>query len=326
MSNRNKIKGILFGSCLALLIVIVLGSIYLIARAVWLVSESSQNTDHALEQVVVRQSDTNHKIALIDIHGLILRDGVMSDGVSSQEFIQQELEAAEDDADIDAIILDIDSPGGAVVPSSLLHDAIAAATKPVVAFYSGDVAGSGAVYASVAAKRIISQPDTLTGSIGVIAEFLDLSELLNKYGVKMNTIKSGPFKDIGSNTREMTPAERSMLQGLIDESYARFVTAVADGRHLEPATVKTFADGRIFSGTTAKSLGLVDELGNLDTAIKAAKSLANVTDAQIIQYSEPFSFSSIFSLFSSQLQKNNPLGLITHYEEKPGLRLLYVMK
>ena len=142
----------------------------------------------------------------------------------------------------------------------------------------GNISASGGVYIGVAAEKIVSNPGTITGSIGVILRGNNLSKLLERVGIRFETVKSGAFKDILSPDRALSAEERNLLQALIDSSYAQFVEAVATGRDLSPETVRTFADGRVFSGAQAKELGLVDELGDEERARVLAAELADLDE------------------------------------------------
>ncbi|MEI6830489.1 MAG: signal peptide peptidase SppA [Synechococcaceae cyanobacterium ELA445] len=182
-----------------------------------------------------------------------------------------------------ALLLRIDSPGGTVGDSQEIHAALLRLRRKgctVVASF-GNISASGGVYIGVAADRIVANPGTITGSIGVILRGNNLSKLLERIGISFETVKSGPYKDILSPDRALTEAERGLLQGLIDSSYGQFVTAVAEGRSLGEEVVRGFADGRVFTGAQAKELGLVDELGDEDTARRLAARLAGLDEEKV---------------------------------------------
>jgi len=190
----------------------------------------------------------------------------------------RELKAYREDPAVRAVVIRINSPGGVVAPTQEVHGAIRRlreAGKPVVASL-GAVAASGGYYVAVGADRIYANPGTLTGSIGVIMQLANFDALLKKVGVGYVVVKAGEFKDIGSAVRPMSPEERRVLQALLDDVHAQFIGAVVAGRGLERAEVLGFADGRIFSGTQAKALGMVDELGSLEDAIDGAAALAGL--------------------------------------------------
>ena len=179
-----------------------------------------------------------------------------------------------------ALLLRIDSPGGTVGDSQEIHAALlrlrAKGCRVVASF--GNISASGGVYIGVAAESIVANPGTITGSIGVILRGNDLSKVFERIGIRFDTVKSGVYKDILSPDRPLSPEERALLQELIDSSYGQFVRVVAEGRSLTEETVRGFADGRVFSGEQAKSLGLVDELGDEDHARRLAARLADLDE------------------------------------------------
>nr|YP_002049358.1 signal peptide peptidase SppA (protease IV) [Paulinella chromatophora]ACB43148.1 signal peptide peptidase SppA (protease IV) [Paulinella chromatophora] len=176
------------------------------------------------------------------------------------------------------ILLRIDSPGGTVGDSQEIHAALLRlrnkGCKVVASF--GNISASGGVYIGVAADKIVSNPGTITGSIGVVLRGNNLAKLLERIGIRFETIKSGIYKDILSPDRALSPAERNVLQDLIDSSYNQFVAAIAQGRGLKESFVREFGDGRIFSGAQALDLGLVDALGDEETALQLLSQLADV--------------------------------------------------
>lgn len=210
---------------------------------------------------------TGDRVGVVPVLGAIV----------SSDTINQNLIRFRDDPSIKAIILRVDSPGGGVGPSQEIHDEVvkAAAEKPVVVSMAA-VAASGGYYLAAPASRIVANPGSLTGSIGVIMEFTNIEELLDKIGLRANVIKSGEHKDIGSPVRPMDESDRDILQALIHDVHEQFVDAVAEGRELDRQEVIELADGRIFTGRQAQELGLVDVLGNLQTAVDVAAELAKI--------------------------------------------------
>ena len=321
--RSSRLKGVLFGSCLAL-VVLVIGGVALVIFGLF--GSFGSSSSQAIDEQTVSGEGTD-KVAVIPIHGPIgLTSELTTSGseVTDESIVRAMLKKAAEDRDVKAIVLDIDSPGGGVVASRKIYEALKVFSKPVVAAYDGNVAASGAVYLSMGADKIVAYPDTITGSIGVIAEFLDVSELLQTYGVHFNTITTGQFKDIGSSTRPMTDAERTMIQSLLGESYDRFITAIAQSRQLSVEHVRAIADGRIFSGTTAKSLGLVDELGDRTRAEALASELAGISQAQIVEYSSQSGFGSLLSFLQGKV---GPLErfvqLFSHDQASTSWRLAY---
>jgi protease-4 len=194
------------------------------------------------------------------------------------EELLRDLRSHRENPVVRAVVIRINSPGGVVAPSQELNQAllkIREAGKPVVASL-GSVAASGGYYVAVAADRIYASPGTLTGSIGVIMQMANLDSLMKKVGVDYVVVKAGQFKDLGNFSRPMTPEERRVLQALLDDVHGQFITAVSDGRRLDRAEVMRFADGRIFSGTQAKALRMVDELGTYEDAVNEAARLAGL--------------------------------------------------
>jgi protease IV len=195
----------------------------------------------------------------------------------SQPYIEQ-LKKYREDKSVRAILLRIDSPGGGVGPSQEIYSEImkTRVTKPVVASLGG-TAASGGYYIACAANMIYANPGTLTGSIGAIMEFLNLQGLYQWAGVSADTIKSGMHKDMGSWTRQLSTEERDLLQKLVDEVLAQFITAISNARNIPPDRIIPIADGRVFTGEQALSYGLVDRLGNFNDALDAAAELGQIT-------------------------------------------------
>lgn len=209
------------------------------------------------------------RLALIRIEGPI---------VDSKATID-ELKEYTKDKSIKAIVLRIDSPGGAVAPSQEIYEEVKkAVAKKKVIISMGSVAASGGYYISAPATRIIANPGTLTGSIGVIMEIPNLEGLMNKIGIKTEVIKSGRHKDMASIFRTMGKQERVILQGVMDNVHEQFMKAVSEGRKIRMEEVRKIADGRIFTGEQAKTYGLVDELGTLEDAIRTAATLAGLKE------------------------------------------------
>ncbi len=207
------------------------------------------------------------KIGVLEIKGVI----------ESSEEVLKELKAFEEDSTIKAILLRIDSPGGSVGASQEIWKEVLRIRekKPVVASL-GNVAASGAYYVACAASKVVANPGTLTGSIGVVMYFTDLEELMRKIGIKTHVIKSGSYKDTGSPFRGLTPQEKELLQGLLNEVHEQFVKAVSQSRNLPIEKAKEIADGRLLSGEEALRLKLVDELGSFEDALRVAKELGGI--------------------------------------------------
>ncbi len=218
-----------------------------------------------------------NKIGVIPINGVI----------KNADAITEQLTTFRNDKRIKAIILRINSPGGGVGPSQEIYSETRRTTqaKRVIASL-GSLTASGAYYIASAADEIVANPGTLTGSIGVLMEFIRIEELLNKVGIEMQVIKSGEFKDIGSPNRKMTDREKKMVMTLLEDIRDQFVTAVSKGRNMPREKVLEIADGRIFSGRQAKKIGLVDRLGNFRDAVDLAKKMANIKGEVKLVYPE----------------------------------------
>lgn len=227
------------------------------------------------------------KVAVIYVEGQMVADK-SEDAAKGSAFssdIVKCMRAATDDPEVKAIVLRVNSPGGTPVAAEEIISQInrTKAVKPVV-ISMGDMATSAAYYISSQANRIVANPDTFTGSIGVIWTFKNKSKAYDELGVTVYVAKSGNFKDMGSEWRGLTENEKSYVNAIINESYDRFVTNVAKGRNMSVDKVKEIADGRIFTGTTAKSMGLVDDIGGLYDAVSIARNMSNTKGKITIVY------------------------------------------
>jgi protease-4 len=213
------------------------------------------------------------RVALIRVEGMI---------VDSKDTIYEIKEYVKDPL-IKAIVLRIDSPGGAVAPAQEIYEEIkkAVAKKKVIASM-GSIAASGGYYIASPATKIIANPGTLTGSIGVIMEIPNLEGLMSKLGIKTEVVKSGEKKDMASVFRGIKKEERAILQKVLDNVHDQFITAVAEGRKMSYEDVKQLADGRIFTGEQALKVGLVDKLGNIEDAVQVAAELSGIKGEPVL--------------------------------------------
>lgn len=219
-------------------------------------------------------------VAIVRLEGVISSSGgdFFSGQGANPEIINRRLEELAEDDEIRAIVLRINTPGGGVVASDELRSAVLKvrkAGKPVVTSM-GEVAASGGYYVAAATDHIVANAQTTTGSIGVIAMVPIVSGLLDRIGVDVEVVRSGPLKGAASGFAPLADNERALLQGLIDEAYEQFVGIVAEGRRMERGRVREIADGRVYSGNQALRLGLIDEIGDLPEAIERAAVLANL--------------------------------------------------
>ncbi len=254
------------------------------------------------------------KIVVIGVDGMIANaasGGLLGSGENPVSKFKQELDKAADDDCVKAVVLRINSPGGTVSGSDAMYQMVqrfkAKTHKPVIAS-AQEVDASGAYYLSCAADKIVAQPTSLVGSIGVIFESFDVEGTLAKLGIAPITYKSAEHKDIGSPFRKPTPDEDVILQGLIDESYVRFQGIVKENRKTIAGSpdYKIITDGRVFSGDTAMRLGLVDQTGLLEDAIDLAKTMAKAKDAEVVIYTRPQGYSgSIYATTETPVPKSN---------------------
>ncbi len=217
-------------------------------------------------------------VAIVELKGTIVSGNGprrVQSGVVYVENVIEDLRAAEADPAVRAVVIEINSPGGGVVASADIHAAVREMTKPVVATMV-DVGASGGYYVAAGAQRILVRPSTITGSIGVIATFVNADGLFDKLGIEQQVVKTGPYKDQGSLYRPLTEEELEMLQALLEDSLDRFIDAIAEGRDMPEQRVRRLADGRIMSGRQAVDLGLADEEGNLDDAVRIAAELGGI--------------------------------------------------
>lgn len=250
-----------------------------------------------------------NRIGVLEVRGMI--DNVQDSLKALKEFRQ--------DDNVRAIVVRIDSPGGGIGASQELYREIwrTREEKPVVASLGG-IAASGGYYIASAANRVIANPGTITGSIGVISYFPNLRELFDKIGFSAVIIKSGQFKDTGNPGREMTQEEKALLQTTMDQAHAQFIRDVARGRSLPEAKVSEIADGRIIMGETAHQLGLVDELGNFEDAVIASARLGKIEGEPDLLYAKKKKRSLLDFLLGTEVSEqldnlvNSPPGILRY--------------
>jgi len=278
-----------------------------------------------LDEAVIEDNGASSKIAVVDVSGIITGTAIDQQGLSMVDIIKAQLDHAQDDHHVKAVILKVDSPGGEVLASDEISDAIRnfqdgkksngedagdGKGKPVIVSM-GNLAASGGYYISAPCRWIVANKMTLTGSIGVIMHGWNYRALIDKVGIVPETYKSGQYKDMLSGSRETNeiPAgEHAMIQGFINEVYEDFKQVVADGRNsaheADPQARElvdnwtNYADGRVLTGTQAQKFGFVDEIGNFQTAVKRAKTIAGIQgDANLIRYEQRYDISDLFRMF-----------------------------
>jgi len=255
--------------------------------------------DQELDETVVRTDPgwVTAKVALVDLDGLILNQRsspLFGSGENPVSLFLEKLDKAERDRAVKAVVIRINSPGGTVQATEVMYERIQRlrndSGKPVIACIT-DLGASGGYYVACAAERIIAQPSSITGSIGVMIQTVSLAGTMKMLGIRSDAITSGPMKDMGSPLKDLTREQREIFQGMVDEFHDRFVEVVAAGRgKLTPQQVRALADGRVYTGRQAQRLGLVDELGSLDDAVRQAKAAAGVQTARVVMYHRPLGY------------------------------------
>jgi protease IV len=275
---------------------------------------ASRDVGPRLDEYVLEDNDSDRKIAVVTVDGIITDHSIDRAGNNMVDVIKAQFDRAREDKKVRAVILKVDSPGGEVMASDEINKVIAKfedeAKKPVICSM-GSLAASGGYYISVPCRWIVANELTITGSIGVIMHGWNYRGLMDKVGIAPMTYKSGRFKDMLSgerSTNEIPPEEHAMVQALIDETYGRFTNVVCTGRlqafqknnkegQALAANWASFADGRVLSGSEALKHGFVDELGDFDKAVERTKKIAHIPNADLVEYRERYDISDFFSMF-----------------------------
>jgi protease IV len=251
--------------------------------------------------------------------GVVVLSGIITDAKP----VLENLDKFSKDDTIKAVILRIDSPGGAVAPSQEIYDRVISLKKEKKVVASmGTTAASGGYYVACAADKIVANPGTLTGSIGVIMHFTNVEDLFKKIGIKSEAIKSGKYKDSGSPFREMTKEEKVLLQGVIEDVHDQFVEVVAANRKLPKEKLQDLADGRVFTGRQALKAGLVDYLGGIEYASTIVAELAGIEGKPELIYPKEERFSIFRYLMEETLQMVRKE--LREEGTGPGLSYLYL--
>ncbi len=249
------------------------------------------------EENVLYGTNPEQKILVVNIDGMIASD-------DSNDFVVDELENAVDDDSISGVILHVNSPGGSVYASEKIAkkiDKLKENNKPVYSVMQ-ELAASGGYYISAPCDKIFASNETWTGSIGVIMQSYSLEGLFDKYGIKEQNVTTGKMKDAGSPGSDMDEEEKEYFQGLVDSAFSRFVKVVADGRNMSEADVKKLADGRVYDGSQAKENGLVDKIGDLESATEDMAKENGLEDPMVVEREDVMGgFSKYFSSFKSQV-------------------------
>ena len=287
-SNRSAVwllVGVLVGFGLPVLALI--GVVFaLVLSTSQLAGQGGSSVDKAAH---LSGPESGPAVALLDVVGPIIsgkKPVFETEVMAAAGNIVPLISQVAQNADIKALVLRVNSPGGSVVGSDEIYHALQGVEKPVVVLMQ-EVAASGAYYISMAASHIVVNPNTLTGSIGVIGQFPNAAELMDKIGFQMTTIKSGKSKDIGNPFRAMNNEEKAIFQDIIDETYGRFVGIVVRGRNLTEEQVRELADGRVYTGQRALEMGLIDALGYEKDAVSKAAELAGIEgEPRLVHYKE----------------------------------------
>ena len=303
---------------LVLLLVSVLWNFGQLASSLGSTKGGRGHAGPRLDEAMLEDNDSLNKIAVVDLDGIITSSARDQGGNNLVDLIKAQLDLAKEDKRVKAVILKVDSPGGEVLASDDIYNAIKkfqesdsdGPGKPVIASM-GNLAASGGYYVSSPCRWIVANKLTITGSIGVIMHSWNYRGLMNKVGLQPEVYKSGKFKDMLSGERnpdEIPPEEHAMVQSLIDETYAQFTNIVAAGRSYAHEKNKSdgkalsaewtsFADGRVLSGTRAFELGFVDQLGTFDDAVKQARHIAGIRDANLVEFQERHDLADLFRIF-----------------------------
>jgi len=228
-------------------------------------------------------SGSGDKIAIVEINDVI---------VSSEKTVEQ-IKKFREDKSIKAIILRINTPGGGVAASQEIYEEVRRTRNSgkIVVVSMGSIAASGGYYIAVGSSLIVSNPGTLTGSIGVIAQFISIKDLAEKLGINQTTIKSGNLKDAGNPFRVMNDSDKAYFQDVVDNSFGQFLDVVAKERKMDKETLLKYANGRVFTGLQAKEYGLVDSLGTFEDAIRITSKMAGIEgEPRIVREKKRFSF------------------------------------
>ncbi|MCA0986363.1 signal peptide peptidase SppA [Guptibacillus algicola] len=291
------------------------------------------NSSDEFAETVIEEGNSLNKIVVLNVEGVIQDtpqgSSILPQAGYNHDVFLKRLEHAGEDKSVKGIILRLNTPGGGVVESEEIYNEILElkekTDKPIYVSM-GSMAASAGYYISAPADKIYASPSTITGSIGVIMQSMNYSELAEKVGVKWETIKSGPYKDIMSPNREMSEEERDILQSMIDNSYDQFVSVISKGRSMDENQVRELADGRIYDGRQAKDVDLVDGLGGLEDTIAGMREDIGDKKLKVVQYKQSFGFNSLFEMTAAKLMgpEKDLLGIQQLLSTPPSPKLMYL--
>lgn len=298
-----------------------------------LLSDQFTMNSQYMDEEVIKEGSSQEKIAVLSLHGTIenVATSPLASAGYNHPFFLDSIDTAAEDPTVEAIILEVDSPGGGVTESAEIHQRIVDLQKNYekpIYVSMGNMAASGGYYVAAPADKIFAEASTLTGSIGVIMQSMNFSGLAEKYGIEFNTIKSGKHKDIMSPTREMTDEEDEILQSMIDEMYDEFVDVIVDGRDLSEKEVRKIGDGRIYTGKQAVEVDLVDEIGSFDDTLVELMDDYDLQNAQVIQYDPGIGYWSQFlmsakNMFNSESDEIKTIMNLINNSDQPRAMYLY---
>ena len=278
-------------------------------------SKNGSTKNEAKGQTSLLSGASKDTVGWVTVRGPIYASESSKPWEKGSDQLARRIESLAETPGVRAIVLDINTPGGSVGAVQEIYSRILRMKKehPGLKFVAlfGDVAASGGYYIASACDKIVAHPGTLTGSIGVIMEVTNMEGLFAKVGFKMDPVKSGKHKDIGSPARAMTPEERKIMQDLIDDAYGGFLQAVSDGRHMPVEQVRPLADGRVFSGNQALKNGLVDELGDSHDALMLAAKLGGISDTKPKVRRDGEKFSDLFEMLETKARISLGVGPIS---------------
>lgn len=273
-----------------------------------------------IDSEVLRGTNNKEKIWVVNLNGVIQSD-------PNNDFVIDQLKSASEDPSTKGVILAVNSPGGSVYVSEQIAKEVKNLKEKEIPVYSvmKEMAASGGYYVSAPTDRIYASNETLTGSIGVIMQMYSLEGLFNKYGIKQQNITSGKMKDAGSQGRDLSEEEKKYFQDLVNSAYKRFVKIVADGRKMSEDEVKKIADGRVYDGEQALKNGLVDKIGDLDTAIDDMTNENGLSDPIVLSQSNfQRSFMSFFQKAEDLRKGSSDLSILKEFMEKNTLSPMYL--
>lgn len=297
------------------------------------VFEDSFSMSGAFSEEILEQGSPNKRIAVLEVEGVIQDTGeatslFATEGYNHRNFMKQ-LNEVKEDSTVKAILLRVNSPGGGVVESAEIHDKlvqIKKETKKPIYVSMGGMAASGGYYVSAPADKIFASKETMTGSLGVIMQSVNFSELADKFGVDFVTLKSGAHKDIMSPYRKMTQEEKEIMNSMLQNSYNGFVKVISEGRGMPETKVREIADGRIYDGRQAKELNLIDGFGYQEDVISALKDDYKLKDAAVFRYSSGTGIGSFFTVATQKMmgKEAQMSGLVKMLTQPNSPRLMYL--